>query len=949
LRTVSPGISWGTVDATDRTNRANPVNPANLTNPGWRPTLDVALVREASRAKLLGARYRREVRVGRYVLHERLGRGGMGVVVRAHDPQLGRDLAVKLIDPGLAGEHDARARFLREARALARIDHPNVVPIHDVGMVEDQLWIAMEYIPGSTLRRWIEVRARPTRVILDVLLAAGHGLAAAHQAGLTHRDFKPDNVMVAPVGADAPTQVRVTDFGLAALAQEDTVPGAELERSPTQTGTATHSTGMVGTLGYVAPERLRGETIGPASDQFAFCVTAWECLGGVRPFAGSPAAVCAATLEASRSGLPGARAIAWPLRRILLRGLAADPRDRFASMDELLAALGRNPSRAPRTAALALGGLAAAWWLASGPAPCADAERALDGVWSSARSAEIGRAFAATGAPQSDATWARASERIDRHAARWLKAHGDACKAHAGGERSSDLFDATVACLERRRAELTSVLDVLARPDPEVVRRTLGQLVVLDPIEPCMDADLLLGGPEPPPPSAAAAVSLARVRLSDAEALERAGRYAETLAIVAELETSEALKAYGPIEAEIALRRGTALLHAERYDESRAALESAFFSAERVGARDVALEAATELVYCVGYRQARHEEGLTWARHARARADRATAQERAAIANAEGAVSRAKGDAEEALARYEEAASLRAEAGEAEIDVAWAASRNNIGLALADLHRYEDAIAALRESLATRRDLLGSDHPDVADSLSNLAMVLTDAGSDEEAERLLVEAIALRERAFGPEHVSVGRALINLSIVDQHLQRPALAAEHLLRALEILEQALGADHLHVATTRHNLSFIFGDLDRWAEALMHADAALAIRRVRLGDEAVLTLQTRAVRASTLFELGRTDEAVAEQREILRLHALAGRADSPIVAAAHGDCGRMLARLQRHGEAIAELEIALAIQTRTRGADHPKTIATAEALREARVGAAATSSSPPSTRG
>ncbi|HEY0993040.1 MAG TPA: serine/threonine-protein kinase, partial [Kofleriaceae bacterium] len=290
-------------------------------------------------------------RVARYVLLERIGQGGMGVVWAAHDPELDRKVAVKLVHAHKASER-ARGRLLREAQAMAKLSHPAVVPVFDVGAVGDQLFIAMELVDGVTLRHAL-ASASPGAA-LAMFVAAGRGLAAAHDAGIVHRDFKPENVMV---GRDR--RVRVTDFGIARLAAADDV---ELTDSITEPWRPlTRAGAIVGTPRYMAPEQRRGEPADARSDQFSFCLALWEAVLGtlphlhpaqIRPSLGStvtaqpscpvpPDSGSASSLDppgdaAGASDAPAARASsrrspAW-LRRILTRGLASDPAERWPSM-----------------------------------------------------------------------------------------------------------------------------------------------------------------------------------------------------------------------------------------------------------------------------------------------------------------------------------------------------------------------------------------------------------------------------------------------------------------------------------------------------------------------------------------------------------------------------------------------------------------------------------------
>jgi Protein kinase domain/Putative zinc-finger len=288
--------------------------------------------------------------VGRYLVTDMIGAGGMGVVYAADDPELDRRVAIKLLRRDLRAAF-GEARLQREAQAMARISHQNVIAVHDVGSHADQVFVAMELVDGHSLRAWLRARARSVGGIVSTFAAAGRGLAAAHAAGLVHRDFKPDNVLV-----DADDgRVRVTDFGLARAADDraDAGGGARddaiaIDRPLTVSGA------VIGTPAYMAPEQLAGGHVDARTDQFSFCVALYEALYGERPFAGKHLAELEAEVAAGRVRPPPARTrsrVPASLRAIVLRGLSVRPGDRFSTMDDLVAALGRDRTRVPRTVA----------------------------------------------------------------------------------------------------------------------------------------------------------------------------------------------------------------------------------------------------------------------------------------------------------------------------------------------------------------------------------------------------------------------------------------------------------------------------------------------------------------------------------------------------------------------------------------------------------------------
>ncbi|HFE45750.1 MAG TPA: hypothetical protein ENJ18_09725, partial [Nannocystis exedens] len=286
------------------------------------------------------------VKIGRYTVVRPIGAGGMGMVYAAYDDELNRKIAVKLLRSG-SSEHD-RARLFREAQAMAKLSHPNVLTVHEVGTFEDQVYVAMEFVRGQNLRDWLRETARPWRTIIDRFVLAGRGLAAAHAVGLVHRDFKPANVLVGDDG-----QIMVSDFGLVRSAGDGS---SELSQhpqiSPLQMplSTSLTMTGMImGTPAYMSPEQHLGRATDARSDQFSFCVALYEALYGVLPFAGETLVELAQTVTSGQVRDPprDSKVPIW-VWRLLLRGLATAPAERWPTIDELLDKLSRDPERAAR-------------------------------------------------------------------------------------------------------------------------------------------------------------------------------------------------------------------------------------------------------------------------------------------------------------------------------------------------------------------------------------------------------------------------------------------------------------------------------------------------------------------------------------------------------------------------------------------------------------------------
>jgi len=285
-------------------------------------------------------------RIGRFVIGKQLGVGGMGVVYAAEDPELGRQVAVKLLRGAVARDSAVAAkRIMREARLAARVAHPNLVSIYEVGQHDGRVFIAMELVAGSSLTAWLRERPRSPKEILAVFVDAGRGLAAAHAAGVVHRDFKPDNVLVGKDG-----RARVTDFGLARRGADDgTSSTSEDERARarrTSLSELSNAAAILGTPAYMAPEQHSGANTDPRTDQFSFCVALYEALHGQRPFDGATWEELSESVLAGRVRPPPATSrVPASLQRIVARGLSVRPGDRYASMNQLLEALGRDRGR----------------------------------------------------------------------------------------------------------------------------------------------------------------------------------------------------------------------------------------------------------------------------------------------------------------------------------------------------------------------------------------------------------------------------------------------------------------------------------------------------------------------------------------------------------------------------------------------------------------------------
>ncbi|HET6583659.1 MAG TPA: serine/threonine-protein kinase, partial [Nannocystaceae bacterium] len=429
-----------------------------------RHDLDARVMAATLAQRMFGDEHRASIQIGRFLVLDRIGGGGMGTVFRAYDPELDRSVAVKVLRPDIARDDPSSARRMqREALGLARLSHPNVVTIHEVGTIDGQTFLAMEYVQGIDLARWMQSHpigsASRFAAAMDLLLQSSRGLAAAHSAGLVHRDFKPSNVLV---GADG--RVRVADFGLvrdaaernsAAESQARTL--ASVETRSAGESTVTQAGALVGTLRYMAPEQQCGRVVDARSDQFSFCVTAWELLFGCLPWPDGA--------SDDPPELPD-DAPRW-VAAVLARGLHFDPAARYPDMPALAAALARDPRRRRRLWAASIGTLAA---IGAGAATlvhhrstmCDGGAEELASHWNDERRAALAQTFADSGVPTAADTWQRTDARLQHFADEWLATRDSVCDA--GLRRRAiavERYQAATGCLDVRLVELEAGLLVL--------------------------------------------------------------------------------------------------------------------------------------------------------------------------------------------------------------------------------------------------------------------------------------------------------------------------------------------------------------------------------------------------------------------------------------------------------------------------------------------------------
>ncbi|HWB77270.1 MAG TPA: serine/threonine-protein kinase [Nannocystaceae bacterium] len=805
--------------------------------------------------------------VGRYVVLARLGAGGMGVVYAAWDPELDRKVAIKVLRGDTKRSDDRAARMLREAQALARLAHPNVVAIHDVGTLDDRVWLAMEFIEGPTYGDWMRAQTRSWREVLDVLAPVAAGLSAAHAAGLVHRDVKPDNVMLSTEADGTITRVRLMDFGLARSIAARADDGEEITdvggRTPTPHA-AEHSA-RAGTPGYMAPEQWLNLPCDARSDQFSFCVMLWESLFSKRAFTGETLADLAANvLAGSLQPLPrGTRVPSW-LRRVVRRGLARNPKDRHASMAALSGALAQGRAGAGRrravvmTVAVALV-VASAFGVraavhAQGEARCAREGEALASAWTPAERDRLREGLVGSGVPYASDTAERVMPWLDDHAAAMRDAGTAVCIDELDARWSADLVERARWCLDERNDHTAAVIDLLAQGGARAVEHAVRAVASLPAVQPCRDVDVLTRMPALPKADRERARAIRSV-LSRASATSAAGAYGEAAALSRDaLDEAESL-GWAPLIAAAHRRLGYARESAGEFDEAERELAESYFIALAAGELDEAAISADNLAFAIGVRLARPNEGLYWSRHAEvllAGAPDPTGAREANHLSTRANVMFASGDYAEAVALHERTLAIREQVlGRDHPETAIAL--NNLANAIFMQGDYARAAELYGESCTAMQHSLGPDHPNVPTCEINLATALVSSGAHARAVEIYTRALPRLETTLGARHPSVAALLTNLAGALIKTGDPAGAEKLYHRAIAIWEGALGQDHPTLAHPLVGLATIALDRGDATAALPFAERAHALRS-REGTQPEAIAETQFLLARALWDTG-----------------------------------------------------------------------------------------------
>lgn len=879
-------------------------------------SLDTRMLRGLLHARLFEAEGATPVRLGRFVVERRLGAGAMGVVWSAHDPELDRRVAIKLLTPDIDADGLA-ARLRREAQAMARLAHPNVVAVHEVGVHDGAPFVAMELVDGTNLRQWWSDERRSETELLTMFAAAGAGRAAAHDAGLVHRDFKPDNVLV---GRDG--RARVVDFGLVRG-----MPGATTlvtidVQAPIE---ITHSSALAGTPAYMAPEVFAGAEPSAASDQYAFCIALFEALYGVRPHDTSSLRAMIDARNADQLPFPSRPRIRRAVQRLLARGLDRNPAARFPSMAALLDALerARTPSRVSWFVAggVATAGLALAIGLTDRAPRCAEAAAIISSTWDDTRRAAVRAALDDDGLPAAyaGAVAERIEDRLDGWVEGWRALHAQTCAAADDGSRTPQLVERQLVCLERRRRELDGLVTAIESSSAAVTGRALQAVLALPAAAQCGELDRLLDELAPPDPSIAPQVADVRAELARSKSVLDVEADAPAALLRGEQALADAQAiAYPPLIAEAELRVAQATIANGDLTGAEALLQRAYFDALAAGHEVVALQTAASLLHAIGVRGGRPQDALQWWEHGDALLRKRGHSPRDAhqLGNSRAAVLAELGKFAEALEVARQAVA-DAEEGYAVDHPNTFSARQNLAGAHIGLAQYEEALAIYQEVVAGLERLYGEDHPATASAMANTAIALGDLGRHAEALAQHQRALGIFERTVGEHTMEAGYTLANMANIHSRLGDHNAALASAQRARAALSVALSPDHPRTIMLGGNIGQIhlrLGQLELARTSLQETIDALT--RI---DPQQPELPNNLDRLG-LVELaaGDCERALGHHRRALEIAAAVGL---PPHAQAYQrlNLGITLDCVGRHDDAIVALSEAAAVWAKAHGED------------------------------
>jgi tetratricopeptide (TPR) repeat protein/predicted Ser/Thr protein kinase len=834
-------------------------------------------------------------RVGRYEVHNLLGVGGMGQVYEAYDAELDRLIALKVIRPELAGASEVLAdRLVRESRLMAKLVHPAVITVYDVGRAGDAVFIAMELIRGETLGTLVR-RDKPSwRQIVTLLERAGQGLAAAHAAGIIHRDFKPENVLVEHDGQ----RVVVTDFGVSrAFAEHVESPAHALTLPSDPSLTAPGTT--VGTPAYMAPEQIEGKSVDVRSDMFAFGVSGWEMLFGERPYAGRN--VNEIRLAMSRSlRIPRGRGVPGRVVKVLVRALALDPAARYRDMPQLLKALAATRTRkrmvAAATAVTAIAlvgaGIGSVRVFSSSPTdPCERGLASLDAVYNPSSVQALRVSLAGDPAATDEVIG-----RLDRAAALWRDTHKTMCRPEAEPAQPP----AIATCLEARRLELSAIVDDVLLDGPKHAAK-LSRLVG-DPSACAWPAPGLLTARVPVDPVLRRLVTAVRYRAFDIEDARDRGEYRQAIAAATAI-VADARPLWPSVHAEALYLLGTTQNHGGNSVEGVATLQEAATAATRSQDDYIAAMAWLALAQAASMDSGNAWRAIEYTDLAAAAIDRIGKRvDVAAMLDYTRAPALfATGHRKEGEQAVRNSVRL-AEAGAPEL---LPLTIQGLGFMLETQGKYTEAVAAYRRALAA----LAKQRPAPSMELvfhERLSMSLDMLGETAEAEAEARHAVEIADRILDASNLDRPIAHANLAQVLQSSGKLDAALAEASRASADIAKIVGEHGSRFGEALSLEGSILADQEHFAEAQAKLSRGCEIIAFAAGEQSIAVAECWLSEISALSGVGKHAEALVLAEKTM---AILLRSYGPAhlqVANAHVLRGALFGELGQHAKAIEDLE-------------------------------------------
>jgi tetratricopeptide (TPR) repeat protein len=746
-----------------------------------------------------------EAQIGRYVLRGVVGTGGMGVVVAAYDPELDRQVAIKLVT---TESDEAHARLIREAQAMARLSHPNVVTVHEVIRIGERAGIVMELVDGEDLATWQRAQAHGWREVVAAYVQAARGLAAAHHAGLVHRDFKPANALRGKDGV-----VRVTDFGLVRSSTREAAPEQAASCVPIDVS-LTRTGGVIGTPAYMAPEQHLGAPVDSRTDQWALACSLYEALYGRRPFAEEDLQqlryrVVNGTLRPE----PAQPAVPRAIRAAIRRALAPRPDDRFPTMDALIAAL--TPPRRARWIAASIGLVALLSALAVAPRSqptCTGLDAPLAAEWNPAHAARLRARFGAVGVGYAVDAADRAISALDDYGHRWIAARTQACTQARQGVQSQDRLDRRMRCLDQRLVELSTLVSSLVEADAASVRQAGGAVDQLHPISDCEDPRESM--PAPAGAQARREIAAAEADLARAWALRALSQCSRAVPLARHATEVGERSGWTPLVARALVAQGLCESHQLHAEAALATFDRA--SAEAVRAKDdeTLAEALTQRFLVIGSNLGRPSEALAGRTFIELSVQRAGSPLR--------------------------------------LQALW---MHNLAILLHQQNQQDEALRTVEQAVAIRRKLLSPRHLDLLESLNIEGNIERSLGHFDRSKALLDEVLKAHIAKLGPGHPGTLDTLNNLGILEAARGKLPAAISYWQRADEVAR----AEGLEYRPSAENLAFARYQCGQWNSAMTSLAAALKLAERQTGEESKYVGTIATMLGATLMALGELDRA------------------------------------------------------------------------------------------